>query len=141
MESIAESLRRFAPQVTTLIDGAFTAERTCEVIRKYDINNLAGTDLLVVSSALIDLPPNRVDTLEEWLAALKAHSDYAKMTTQGLGVDRHLFGLMIAANENMMPPPAIFNEPAYIRSTRHRLSTSQVRKKERKQLHVLSLHG
>ena len=59
--------------------------------------------------------------------ALRAHSEYAKTTTQGLGVDRHLFGLMIAANENMMPPPAIFNEPAYIRSTRHRLSTSQVR--------------
>ena len=29
-------------RTTTLIDGPFTVERTCEVIRKYDINNLAG---------------------------------------------------------------------------------------------------
>ncbi len=62
------------------------------------------------------------------VAALKAHSDYAKLTVQGRGIDRHLLGLGLIAEENGMEKPEILADPAWTRSTRHRISSSQVRK-------------
>lgn len=46
---------------------------------------------------------------------------------QGLGVDRHLLGLKIAAKELGVELPPLFNDPSYARSTHMRISTSQVR--------------
>ena len=48
------------------------------------------------------------------------------MATQGLGVDRHFQGMKMAALENNLPLPEIFNDPGYLRSARMRLSTSQI---------------
>ena len=54
------------------------------------------------------------------------HNTYARMATQGLGVDRHLQGMKMAALENDLPVPEIFSDPGYTRSARMRLSTSQI---------------
>ena len=54
------------------------------------------------------------------------HNTYARMATQGLGVDRHLQGMKMAALDNDLPVPEIFSDPGYTRSARMRLSTSQI---------------
>jgi len=59
--------------------------------------------------------------------ALRGHSEYAAAVVKGNGCDRHLLGLMLIAKELGEEAPEIFSDPAWTRSTRHRLSTSQVR--------------
>ncbi len=45
---------------------------------------------------------------------------------QGEGVDRHLLGLKLIAQENNIELPKLYSDPSYTRSNYHRLSTSQV---------------
>jgi carnitine O-acetyltransferase len=45
----------------------------------------------------------------------------------GQGVDRPLLGLRLIAMENGIEDPSFYHDPAYIRSSNFRLSTSQVR--------------
>ena len=58
-------------------------------------------------------------------AALDAHVKYINDASNGLGVDRHLFGLKmcIQPNEQM---PAIFSDPVFGYSSTWFLSTSQL---------------
>lgn len=58
--------------------------------------------------------------------AMLAHNQYARMAIQGLGVDRHLQGLKMASVELGKSLPELYNDPGYFRSSRMRLSTSQV---------------
>nr|CAD7445252.1 unnamed protein product [Timema bartmani] len=60
------------------------------------------------------------------LAAIDYHKNYAIECVNGHGVDRHLLGLKLIAIENGLEVPALFKDPAYIRSTHFRISTSQV---------------
>nr|CAD7199794.1 unnamed protein product [Timema douglasi] len=60
------------------------------------------------------------------LAAINYHKNYAIECVNGHGVDRHLLGLKLIAVENGLEVPALFKDPAYIRSTHFRISTSQV---------------
>ncbi len=69
--------------------------------------------------------------------ALKSHSDYAKMVVQGRGIDRHLLGLGLIAKEHGEETPEILSDPAWKRSTRHRISSSQVRTTPRICLEIL----
>ena len=57
--------------------------------------------------------------------AINAHNQYMKRATFGQGIDRHLFGLKIAALELGEPTPEIFDE-FYDRSVGFHLSTSNV---------------
>ncbi len=66
------------------------------------------------------------EKLKALKTAISAHSNYAKLATEGKGIDRHLLGLKKIAVENGLDVPKLFQDPAYTRSTRHRLSTSQV---------------
>lgn len=45
---------------------------------------------------------------------------------QGLGVDRHLLGLKLAAKELGIEVPKLFFDPGFVRSSHMRVSTSQV---------------
>ncbi len=60
------------------------------------------------------------------MQAIKFHSDYARMVVQGRGIDRHLLGLKLVAAESGEQVPEILSDPAWTRSTRHRISSSQV---------------
>ncbi|KAH8400511.1 hypothetical protein KR222_002554, partial [Zaprionus bogoriensis] len=59
-------------------------------------------------------------------AAVAGHQKYAKLALQGQGVDRHLLGLKLIAQENNLPIPAFFSSPGYTKSMHFRVSTSQV---------------
>ena len=58
--------------------------------------------------------------------AMQAHNAYAKTAVQGNGVDRHLQGLKMAAIEMGRPIPELYKDDGYVRSSRMRLSTSQI---------------
>lgn len=60
------------------------------------------------------------------IKAMQSHNTYAKSAVQGLGVDRHLQGLKMAALELGAPIPDLYQDPGYTRSSRMRLSTSQI---------------
>lgn len=51
---------------------------------------------------------------------------YLHQAVSGLGVDRHLLGLKLAAIEAGMDVPKLFMDVGYLRSSHMRLSTSQV---------------
>lgn len=59
-------------------------------------------------------------------SAIEAHKNYVKDAVNGLGVDRHLLGLKLAAIEAGMDVPTLFMDVGYLRSSHMRLSTSQV---------------
>ena len=67
---------------------------------------------------------------ESLLKAMKAHNSYARLAVQGRGVDRHLQGLRKAASEMGYQLPELYNDPGYTRSSKMRLSTSQVKTKK-----------
>ena len=52
--------------------------------------------------------------------------DALRQAVNGLGCDRHMLGLKLAAIENGMDVPEIFMDGAWARSTHMKLSTSQV---------------
>ena len=56
-------------------------------------------------------------------AATESHSSYLKKAAQGSGIDRHLFGLSMFADENGKTLP-LLEHPLYQRSKTWRLSTS-----------------
>ncbi|KAJ2489525.1 Carnitine O-acetyltransferase mitochondrial [Coemansia sp. RSA 2050] len=58
-------------------------------------------------------------------AAVKAHGTYAKMCSEGKGVDRHLLGLRLSLRPGE-EKPKIFQDVAYTESSHWYLSTSQL---------------
>ncbi|KAM8715751.1 hypothetical protein ACLKA7_002747 [Drosophila subpalustris] len=58
--------------------------------------------------------------------AVVGHQKYARLALQGLGVDRHLLGLKMMAQENGLPIPEFYSSPGYTKSMHFRVSTSQV---------------
>merc|ERR1712241_1483734 len=66
------------------------------------------------------------DTLALMKTAIQAHNSYAKMAVAGLGVDRHMQGLKLIAQEAGKELPSIFSDPGFLKSGRMRISSSQV---------------
>ena len=56
---------------------------------------------------------------------VKTHDENSRQAWIGQGIDRHLLGLRLLASEDKMSPE-FFSDPAYVRSTSFRLSTSQI---------------
>ena len=75
---------------------------------------------------MLDNSVNENEKLNSLLSALNSHNNYAKMACRGEGVDRHLLGLQLIAQENDLATPNFFDDPAYQTSIRHRISSSQV---------------
>jgi carnitine O-acetyltransferase len=72
-----------------------------------------------------DDPESRGRKLLALDAACRSHVNYLKMAGNGLGVDRHLFGLscLVAPNETL---PDLYRDPVYQRAKRWRVSTSHL---------------
>ncbi len=81
---------------------------------------------LAFAKAILSNSSGKADKYAALTQALKGHSEYAKRTTQGRGIDRHLLGLGLVAAEAGLPAPEILSDPSWTRSTRHRISSSQV---------------
>lgn len=81
---------------------------------------------LAMARTVLDNGASPGDKKAALSAALRGHSDYAKLTVQGRGIDRHLLGLKLMAKEAGLPEPDLLSDPAWTRSTRHRISSSQV---------------
>jgi len=75
--------------------------------------------------AMADPAASQDECIRIFRAALDAHVKYINDASNGLGVDRHLFGLKmcIQPNEQM---PAIFSDPVFGYSSTWFLSTSQL---------------
>jgi len=58
--------------------------------------------------------------------AIQGHNSYARLAVAGLGVDRHLQGMKMISLENGIDPHDLFSDEGYIKSSRMRISTSQV---------------
>jgi carnitine O-acetyltransferase len=56
-------------------------------------------------------------------AAVDAHAQYSQSGSDGLGVDRHFFGLSMLVAEGEAAPD-LFSHPLFLRSKRWRMSTS-----------------
>jgi len=59
-------------------------------------------------------------------AAMREHGEWAAACVSGMGVDRHLMAMRIAAAEAAMETPQLFRDAAYARSTNFTLSTSNM---------------
>jgi carnitine O-acetyltransferase len=70
----------------------------------------------------------RAEARQALAAALKAHMGLLVAASSGHGVDRHLMGLRLAAATAGLPPPALFTDVGYTRSTCFALSTSNMSK-------------
>ncbi|KAL1982171.1 hypothetical protein VTN96DRAFT_1706 [Rasamsonia emersonii] len=67
----------------------------------------------------------REEVVKLFRAALAAHTKYTQDASDGLGVDRHLFGLKKLLREGEKVP-ALYQDPAYAYSSTWYLSTSQL---------------
>ncbi|XP_043218584.1 carnitine O-acetyltransferase-like [Amphibalanus amphitrite] len=91
-----------------------------ETIRSCSAESVAFCQAMLDPSAA---PTSKIEALRN---AINAHKEYAKDAVNGLGCDRHMLGLKLAAIENGMDVPEIFMDGAWSRSTHMKLSTSQV---------------
>lgn len=66
--------------------------------------------------------PFRLRLLREYV---QKHEENSRQAFNGQGIDRHLLGLKLIANEENLQPE-FFSDPPFSISTRYRLSTSQV---------------
>ncbi|KAK3927111.1 Carnitine O-acetyltransferase [Frankliniella fusca] len=66
------------------------------------------------------------DKFKALKTAVNAHRAYTMEASKGLGVDRHLLGLKLIAQEANIDLPALYSDPGYTRSARMRISSSQV---------------
>ncbi|CAG5122644.1 unnamed protein product [Candidula unifasciata] len=94
-----------------------------DTIRSCSIASHAFTKAMDDSS----VPGNKKVTLLK--EAIQSHRKYTDDTINGQGIDRHLLGLRLIAQENGLEVPEIFTDPAYKKSTHYNLSTSQVASK------------
>ena len=120
---IALAFRRLHNVPAATYESAATrifSEGRTEVIRSCLPETVRFTQMMTIEDS------NLNNQMNAFKAALKAHNAYARSAAQGQGVDRHLQGLKMAALELGQPLPAIFSDPGYLRSSRMRLSTSQI---------------
>ncbi|XP_034236677.1 carnitine O-acetyltransferase-like isoform X2 [Thrips palmi] len=66
------------------------------------------------------------DKFKSLKTAVNAHRSYTMEASKGQGVDRHLLGLKLIAQEDGVETPALYSDPGVTRSARMRISSSQV---------------
>ena len=69
---------------------------------------------------------NRAEKLRLLKQACESHAEYSRKASEGLGVDRHFFGLANIARELGEEEPTLFSDPVFKRSQTWRMSTSAV---------------
>lgn len=85
------------------------------------------SESLEFSKALNDPKASQQVKYDTMKKAIESHKQYAAQAVTGLGVDRHLLGLKLIAQQNGIPIPELYSDAGYVKSTHFRLSTSQVR--------------
>lgn len=98
---------------------AFKEGRT-DIIRSCSVESVA------FAQAMLDNKVDQEGRFKAMMAAIRGHSAYAKMTVAGNAVDRHLLGIKLVAKEEGLDLPELYEDPAFTRSTYHRISSSQV---------------
>jgi len=78
------------------------------------------------SKAVVNADGTNTDRFMLMKQAIESHNSYAKMAVAGLGVDRHLQGMKKISVENDIELHEIFSDKGFIKSSRMRISTSQV---------------
>ncbi|CAG9825538.1 unnamed protein product [Phaedon cochleariae] len=91
-----------------------------ETIRSCSIESIA------FAKAMLDSKKTIADKVVALKEAIESHKKYAMEAVNGFGVDRHLLGLKLIAQENGIELPRIFTDPSFKRSSHMRISTSQV---------------
>ncbi|KAF4520958.1 hypothetical protein B566_EDAN011594 [Ephemera danica] len=76
--------------------------------------------------AMMDASVTYQDKANALRAAVNAHKDLALLAISGQGVDRHLFGMRLAAAQLGMEVPKLFLDPGCTRSGCYRVCTSQM---------------
>lgn len=97
----------------------FLGGRT-ETIRSCSEESTYFCKTMLDSSASLD------DKFKSLKTAVNAHRTYTMEASKGLGVDRHLLGLKLIAQDANVALPALYSDPGYTRSARMRISSSQV---------------
>ncbi|KAI8620601.1 carnitine acetyl transferase [Chytriomyces sp. MP71] len=110
--------------------GTFVATYEAAQTRKFAYGRTeTGRTLSVESTAWVRAMQDSSVTSKEKAGlgrrAMQAQSAYLAMACEGKGVDRHLFGLKLLVREGE-EMPRLFLDPAYARSTKWTLSTSQI---------------
>ncbi|XP_071039951.1 carnitine O-acetyltransferase-like isoform X2 [Parasteatoda tepidariorum] len=59
-------------------------------------------------------------------SAIQVHQEHTHQAINGMGIDRHFLGLRKIAEENNMPTPEIFLDPAYSKCSYFRMCGNQV---------------
>ena len=119
------SYRLFGQQVGTYEASQvrpFLHGRT-ETVRSVSLESAAFVKIMGLFAQNKEDLSYRETKLELLRMAVESHSTYLKKAAQGRGVDRHLFGLSILAEENNATL-SLFQHPLYQNSKRWRLSTS-----------------
>ena len=91
-----------------------------------DVIRSCSKEAIDFAKTMLDSSCNDTVKYNSMKNAITGHSAYAKMTVMGQGIDRHFLGMKLIAKEANMPLPKLYEDPAFIRSTYHRMSTSQV---------------
>ncbi|PSN43432.1 hypothetical protein C0J52_02637 [Blattella germanica] len=78
------------------------------------------------AKTMLDCKSSVEEKKKALLDAVGAHKQYVAMASNGDGIDRHLLGLKLAAVENGKKPHTFFQDPAFVRSTHFKVTTSQV---------------
>ncbi|KAM0682745.1 Carnitine O-acetyltransferase mitochondrial [Mitosporidium daphniae] len=68
-------------------------------------------------------PTTKLFLLEK---AIQSHSGFAREAAAGKGIDRHLLGLSLIAENNSYPIPKLFQNELFMKSKKWVLSTSQI---------------
>lgn len=91
-----------------------------ETIRSCSIESIRFAQTMLSTSA------GKNEKISALINAIESHKQYAVEAMQGLGVDRHLLGLKMAAKELGIEVPELFLDKGYIRTSHMRISSSQV---------------
>ncbi|KAK7593027.1 hypothetical protein V9T40_007779 [Parthenolecanium corni] len=94
-----------------------------ETIRSCSVESIKFAQVMLDKSAS---GSDKVVALKD---AISSHKDYAINAMKGLGIDRHLLGLKLAAKELGIEVPKLFFDAGFVRSSHMRISTSQVASK------------
>ncbi|XP_039278604.1 carnitine O-acetyltransferase isoform X2 [Nilaparvata lugens] len=98
---------------------SFAGGRT-ETIRSCSLESVKFAQTMLSSKA------SKAEKVQTLKAAVDGHRKLAMEASQGQGVDRHLLGLKLMAQEKGIEVPDLYTDPGYVRSLHMRMSTSQV---------------
>lgn len=99
-----------------------------------DVIRSCSNESIAFAKKMLDNHVSEAEKMTAMNEAIRGHNAYARMTCFGQGIDRHLLGLRLIAEEAGMEVPDFFHDSAFTKSTHHRISSSQVHSRPREEL-------